>query len=509
MARLGSQEPTFQREGDWCYSDGPLIEAWYEARTGEGSGGSGVPIRLFPFQSLVLNMYAARTEDGAFASRKVGLSVPRRNGKSFSARLYVGYMAAEMGKKVLYSAHNGSTSSDMFREFEDMFGDPDSYPELAEYVVPNGIYRQPGAQRFTFDSGGVIQFNTRTRSKARGSGYEIIVIDEAQEFTDSEADTLLPTASASPASSGLVVEDPQIIYLGTPVYPGCPGTVFRRLRHRAHEGTGRRAPWWCEFGLASQPKQGMPEEEMTDLLYRTNPGLGYKVSINAILDSSDDLTWDGFCREIFGWWMPEDGGYLHAVESEAWEACATEDPPPSSAQGARVAYGVKFSHDGTHAAICAALAVPGLPTHVELVRCSDVTHGSAWLRSLLSGMTGDACCYLADGRGSADNLEADLRRGGAPRSYCRTATTKDVIGAFTAFVGMIGGGEVTHFSQQELTDSVVGSARRKIGNGPSSAFGFGDAPGVDSAPAEAAALAVMAVSTSKRDPHRVQRVVTF
>lgn len=493
MARYGDQTPTFETYGGWDHTDGPeMVETFRQ-----------YGFRFTPWQEHKLDLYGARNADNSFAATDIGDSTPRRNGKSFPARLYAGWEAAVEGNSVLYSAHHGSVVSEMFKNLCKLFDDPVAQPDWAEQT--DFVYKQPGREGIYLKNGGLIEFNTRTNGNTRGVGYRVIIIDEAQEFTDAQADSLLPTAAAS-SSPDLVVEDPQIIYIGTPNYPECHGTVFERMHAKAHtEDHGDT--WWSEFALTELPPKGMPENDLVDLLYRMNPGLGYNVSLKALMSFTEKMTWEGFCRECLGWWMPTTGGYEHAIEKAAWDSCAIEDAP--SPDGAKVAYGVKFAPDGTHAAVCVAVRRENAPVHVELVKCADTTHGSGWVSRMLAPMAGSICCYLADGRGTAENMEQQLRASGLPKMYCRTATTKDVVQADARFMDLVAARGITHYSQPELTASAIGSAKRVIGNKQNGAFGFGDAPDVDSAPVEAAALAVQAVMTTLRDPHKVQRVVSF
>lgn len=492
--RYGDQNPTFEVTGDWYYTEGPVIIDYFKE----------FGFNFYPYQEHIMNMYGSRLEDDSFAATSIGNCMPRRNGKSFSARLYAAYLVMSEGCRVLYSAHHGATVTEMFKELCKLFDDPIGYPEFNEQI--DYVYKQPGKEGIYLLNGGCIEFNTRTNNNARGSGYKIVIIDEAQEFTDAQADSLLPTISAAAASNGMVVEDPQVIYIGTPNYPECHGTVFARMHKDAHSGNESDL-WWSEFGITELPNEDITEKEKEDLMYRTNPGLGYRISVKALVANSVRMSWDGYCREILGWWMPDTGGYEHMVEKDIWDKCATTNPP--NPENGKVAYGVKFSPDATRAAVCIALKTKDNPIHIELVKVGDLTHGSKWLIDMLSSMYNDITCYLADGRGSADNLYTTLRGMHCPKLYCRTAATRDVIQAESNLVDMIRQGAITHYNQPELTNSIVGASKRKIGSSINPAYGFGDAPDIDSTPAEAAALAVLAVTTTKRDPHRSQKVVSF
>ena len=59
---------------------------------------------------------------------------------------------------------------------------------VAAELLEQGIY---------FDNDAYIEFSTRTDGGARGGSYQVVVIDEAQELTETQLDALLPTASAT------------------------------------------------------------------------------------------------------------------------------------------------------------------------------------------------------------------------------------------------------------------------------------------------------------------------
>jgi hypothetical protein len=69
------------------------------------------------------------------------------------------------------------------------------------------------------------------------------------------------------------------------------------------------------------------------------------------------------------------------------------------------------------------------------------------------------------------------------------------------FVDAVREGQVTHFDQPALNESVTGCCKRLIGNAGGYGFGPGTT-GADPTAAEAAALAYWACMTTKRDASR-------
>ena len=68
--------------------------------------------------------------------------------------------------------------------------------------------KQYGLEHIEISGGGIIDFRTRTNNGGLGEGFDLLVIDEAQEYTSKQESALLYTVSAS--------KNPQTIMVGTP-----------------------------------------------------------------------------------------------------------------------------------------------------------------------------------------------------------------------------------------------------------------------------------------------------
>jgi len=78
------------------------------------------------------------------------------------------------------------------------------------------------------DKKGVINYRTRSSKGGLGEGFDLVVIDEAQEYTDDQDTALKYVVSDS--------LNPQIIYLGTPPTAVSAGTVFLKYRDKTLQG---------------------------------------------------------------------------------------------------------------------------------------------------------------------------------------------------------------------------------------------------------------------------------
>lgn len=465
--RYGNQVPTFEVVGKYDSSVGSqLCDAWNQWGT-----------RFYPCQEHEMELFTARDEENRFASKSIGISKPRQNGKSFSARKYITTMGAA-GKRCLYSAHNGSTVRKMFKYICDEI---ESTPNLRRLV--KSIYKAAGTEGIYFTNGGCIEFQTRTTSGARGATYDVVVVDEAQELTYDQLDAIKPTMLAS--ESG----DPQMIYVGTPPSPACRGEVFKDMHDLAHSGQAG-GMWWLEWSVPEIPDMH-DRQSVLELAYLTNPAMGYRIREDVMVDAIDGYKArpDSFAREYLGWWSPTAGKPQTLIDADAWDALATDEPPEPE----RTAYGVKFAPDGSEVALAVAER-HGDVTHVELLERKPMACGTAWLADWLCKRTTVGSCAVIDGRSGQQALVE--RMASAPRGYVVTPRAADVVAAASMLCDAVGERTLSWYRPQEqLRESATSAVRRPIGNG--GGWGFG---GADPLPIDACSLALWGVSTSKRNP---------
>ena len=473
MRRTGGQEPTFERVGDYATTRGPDAVEMFEA----------YGRRYYDSQKLEMDLFFARDEDGAFAALSIGINKPRQNGKSFGCRDYCIWMAAVEGKSVLYTAHHGRTVRKMFKEMCDFVEAHEDFKEELDY-----IYRAGGYEGIYFKNGACIEFQTRTDSGGRGGTYQIIVFDEAQELTSAQQDAVLPTASAA----GEIDDgeaDPQMIYIGTTPGPDNAGTVFRDIHDRAHGGD--TTVWWLEWAATGDTLDDV-DIDSVDLWYACNPAMGRRMSERVVRNEHDTMSRDGFARERLGWWSPTAGKLQMAIPESKWDALATETPP----DGGKVAYGVRFSVDGSEVSLAAAQLSDDGTVHVEQVRRENMSAGFTWLADFIAQRRDVASVCVVDGKSGVQALVDRLER--MPKGYIHVASSQDAVSAASTLVDCVNEKTLSWYApQSDLRDSAVTSVRRSIGNGGS--WGFG---GENPAPVTAASLAVWGVKTARRDPRR-------
>lgn len=474
---FGSREPRFKIEPARITSDGEDAAALMAAYASP----------LDPWQQDILNCWLGRDENGAYTVSSAGLSVPRQNGKNVCLEALELYLMAVLGVRILHTAHQVRTSKKSFRRLAGIFTDR-RHPELCGAV--RDIRYTNGEEAITLDNGGSIEFLARSRQAARGfDGIAIIVFDEAQELTDDQMEAILATMSASPSGTRL------IIYTGTPPYPGCPGTVFRRRRQACLNAPGAHDAWH-EWSAEGESVEDIPLDSPA-LWYLSNPAMGRRLTEAFTLEELRSMTADGFCRERLGWWSPVLSNATDLAIPEAlWDACRSEKVRPDG----KVAYGVSFSADGTEVCLCGAVLPADGPARISMIERKPTAQGTRWLSEWLRERYRVGCCVVIDGRNGVDLLIDridDVWK--APGSVIRPKTG-DVIAAASALLDALTEKTVTWYAGQEaLRDSAVTATKRPIGGG----WGFG---GDDPCPIAACALALWGVKTTKRDPQRRMRI---
>lgn len=494
--RRGNQKPTFERVGQYAYSlSDDVAEMFAE------DGGA----TFYPSQLYELELMLSRNKDGSPAASTIGISKPRQNGKSYSARYYAVYMAVFEHRDVLYSAHHSSTTKKMFMALCDLFESPERFPDFANDV--KSVSHARGYEGFYFKDwkdedgnihkGGCIEFATRTNSGARGGTFSVIVIDEAQELTADQQEGMLPTVSASSDAQDAELM-PQQIYIGTPPGPSCNGTIFRRMHDSAHESMDP-AIWWLEWSIETDDVSATisSKQKALEFAYQTNPAMGYRIAEKTVENEFDTMRLDGFARERLGWWTPVTKHEMdYAIDRDAWEACKSTEPKPEG----KTAYGVKFSGDGSMVALCGAVIPDNGPARISLIDLRPTGHGIGWLSSWLNERYGKACCVVIDGRNGVDVLVERIADTWKMKGSVIRPTTRDMIAATSTLTNALNERSVTWFHQQEaLNDSALTSAKRPLGGG----WCIG---GDNSTPIEAASLALWGAQNSKRNPNKKMRI---
>ena len=475
---LGNQTPTYSWCGSYTRTEGKLACSLADA----------YGMHPHPWQQRVLYDWLALDDDGKLLNSLCVLPVPRQNGKTGVSDPRETEGLVYRGEWILHTAHEYQTAKLAFDRLRAKFGtkknDHDAaFPELNRLVRKYTTGANQMVLELTNDAR--IEFRTRggNDDAGRGGTFDLVVIDEAQNYTDAQDAALSPLNSAAPHGS------PQTIMMGTVPNPtkAMKGEKFAAIRSSMHT-----EPYvgGCihEWG-ATEP--GDPKD--VSRWYEYNPSLGYQLLEAALMKDARTMNADTFAREHLGWW-PETMATVRPIDPTAWAACATRDPKREGI----VCYAVKFSADGSIGtlAACHKGAVP----FVYVVDSRSLSHGLNWFVDTLSGVAGQAAQIVIDGQGNAQTLNDRLLAVGVQsRAIIRPRAT-DVATACASLANAVKERSITHYAQPALDASATGSARRRIGT--TGGWGFQSTDEADATLIEACALAYWAAMTTKRDPER-------
>ena len=473
----GSQEPRVRVEPVRISSDGELAAELMAAYA----------YRLDPWQRTVVDCWLGRDELGEYNVTSAGLAVPRQNGKNVCLEARELFGMVVLGERILHTAHQVVTSKKSFRRLAAIFTNR-KHPEMMALV--RHIRQVNGEEGIELTNGGSIEYSTRSRERGRGfDGISLLVYDEAQELTDDQMEAVMATLAASTTTTR------QIIYTGTPPYPGAPGAAFRRRRMISTTNPGAHDAWH-EWSVEAPDIDSIDIEDRT-LWARTNPAMGIRLTESFTAEEMSTLSRDGFARERLGWWSPVLANVIdYAIPAEIWDGCVSEETKPEG----KTAYGVKFSADGSEVCLAGAVIPADGPARISLIERKPTGAGTRWLAEWLCERYTRASCVVIDGRNGADVLVDRIADTWKIRGSVVRPTGREVAAAAGTLTDALAEKTVSWYKGQEaLRESAVTSVKRPIAGG----WGFG---GENSPPIEAAALALWGAKTSKRDPNRRMRI---
>ena len=477
---LGCQRPRIRIEPERVGSDGPAASMLMNE----------YGCQLDEWQRLVLDAWLGKDSSGQYVVTSAGLSVPRQNGKNVigEARAFYGLVAN--GERILWTAHQVRTTKRAFRKLANMFTDK-SHPEIMKLVkqIRYGI----GEESIELLNGGVIEFTSRSRQTARGfDGISLVVFDEAQELTDDQAEAIVAVLSAS--STGIR----QMIYMGTPTYNPTTGAVFKRLREGCIAFADKPgASCWHEWSIAADCLEDIDLSDKK-LWCQSNPALGYRLTEEFTAEELKTLSPLGFAQERLCWWSPTaaKAAEAFAIDPDLWDSCASDELKPEG----KTAYGIKFTVDGSEVVLCGAVIDSNGKARISLIDRKPVGYGLSWLAEWLNARYKKASCVVIDGKNGADVLIDKIQDTWLFKGSVIKPSAQNVITASSLLLNELNEKTVTWYAQQDfLRESAVTSTKRPISGG----WGFG---GANSAPIEAASLALWGVRTSKRNPTKKMRI---
>lgn len=419
----------------------------------------------------------ARGADGKYAADTILLSIPRQVGKTFLLGAIVFALCQiHPGMTVIWTAHHTRTAGETFGSMQGFAKMPKVAPKV------RAVRRAAGEQGIIFTNGSRILFGAREQGFGRGfAGVDVVMFDEAQILTESAIDDILPATNQ--ASTG----NPLILMAGTPPRPKDPGEVFTNRRREAIEsGSGNGDTLYIEFSA----DDGADPNDKAQWA-KANPSYPHRTPAKAIARLLKHLGPASFRREALGIWDAT-SKLPPAIDPTKWSECAVKSAP----SGDQVAYGVKFSPDGSRMALAVALATDDGP-FVEVLDSGSTSVGINGLTSWLVERWQSCDGITIDGKGNAGKLNEDLLDAGVNHRKIIRPQFDTVVTANSALVEAVRNGDVSHAGQPGLTHAVANSARKDRGETGGWNF-IATADGADVTALQAVALAMHTLGGQRR-----------
>ena len=429
------------------------------------------------WQELLLCDMMATNAEGLWTHTKYGYSVPRRNGKNEVVAMRELY-AVLNGESVLHTAHRTPTSHSAWERLCELLSKT-GLKEGEDYKT----LKQFGLEQVTMLKGeGRVNFRTRSSKGGLGEGYDLLVIDEAQEYTIDQESALKYIVTSS--------KNPQTVFCGTPPTPVSSGTVFQKMRENAISGRSQNTGW-AEWSV-----EEMTDPHDKDAWYQTNPSLGTVFTERSVADEIGPDETD-FNIQRLGLWLRYN--QKSAISEKEWTALAVKAMPKLVGD---IYAAVKFSLDGATVTLSVAVKTAGRKVFLEAVDCKPTREGNAWLINYLRDMK--ARKVVIDGANGAQQILAKELKENRVKGVI-LPTVREVIVANSLFEQSLFDESICHNNQASLAQSVANCEHRAIGS--SGGFGYRSIKDqVDVTLVESAALAFW---VCHEDKARRKQKITF
>lgn len=438
--RHGSQTPRLE-----CY---PL----YATTAGDDAVdvAAAANLTMDPWQEYVLRRSLGEKPDSRWSAFRVGLIVPRQNGKNVivEARELAGLLL--FGERVIiHTAHEFKTAH---KSMVDLMNRIRLSP-LVEYVkgYEGGQvedirdldgFKTGNFPSITMKNGNQVQYAARSAGSGRGFTGDLIVLDEAYALRSAERAALVPTLAAKS-----MFGNPQVWFTSSAGMPA--SDLLASLREEGIAKADRLAFFeWSALESA--------DSEDVDAWYEANPGLGYRISEDYIRDElvsfqADADGVEAFRRERLGIWARVGGETVWSMD--LWNDLADPDSKPAS----RLVFAVDVAPSRESASIsCVSIRPDGI-THVEVV---DHDLGTAWLSSRLKELIAKwhPAGMFAIAGSATESLVAEWKRDGVRVHLLRFAEYRQACGLLFDLVAQ---GKIAHLGDKDVLDTAVEGARQQ------------------------------------------------
>lgn len=397
------------------------------------------------WQELLIYDIMAIDNEGMWIHSMYGYAVPRRNGKTEDVIMRIMWGLVN-GEKILYTAHKISTAHSVWETITYLLDSAEiPYKSVKAKGQENIRLYDENEKAYILDH--TIEFRTRSNNGGLGEGFDLLIIDEAQEYTIDQESALKYVIGAS--------SNPQTIMLGTPPTTVSHGTVFKKVREKCLSGQAKYTGW-SEWSVTS-----MHDPSDKDAWYETNPSLGCGLTERVIEneDTTDDVD---FNVQRLGYWLSY--AQQSAISLREWESLLATTTPKFKN---KLLVGIKYGKDGKNVAMSIATKVED-KIFVEAIDCQSTRNGNIWMIDFLKHA--DVQKVAIDGAGAQNILADDLKEYGVKVNRV-LPTVKEVIIANQMFEqGVLSLKNILHNKQDSLTQVISNCEKRAIGT--NGGFGY-------------------------------------
>lgn len=386
--------------------------------------------------NLAKDIFAVN-DDGLWMHTKFGYSLPRRNGKNEVVAIREAE-GLKNGEQILHTAHRTTASHNGWKRLCKI---------LDEAGIDYKSLKATGREQIELpETGGRIEFRTRTSSGGLGEGFDLLVIDEAQEYTTDQESTLKYTVTDS--------KNPQTIFCGTPPTPLSSGTVFVDYRNNTLDRKVQNAGW-AEWGV--EDESDIHDKE---LWYLCNPSLGTIFTERSLNDEIGSDIID-FNIQRLGLWIKYN--QKSAISENDWQALSVSRLPVLKG---KLYVGIKYGNDGSNVSMSIAVRTLSNKIFIETIDCLSVRNGNQWIIHFLK--KADIAKVVIDGASGQNILDGEMKEFRLKPPIL--PTVKEIITANSMWEQAIFQRSICHSNQPSLTTVVTNCDKRIIGS--SGGFGY-------------------------------------
>lgn len=400
---------------------------------------------LDEWQEQVFEAAMGERSDGRWASKFVGLSVPRQNGKSqlIVARALAGVLL--FGEKmIIISAHETDTAREIWKRMIDVIEDN---PSLEARIT--GRMDAVNREYISFGHGAsrqTIKLKARGVSGSRGFSADCLLLDEAQILGKRAWGSIVPTMSARP--------NPQLWLFGTPPTETDDPFAFTRVRESSLAKKARHC--WLEWSAAPEDDIDSPE-----VWAKANPAYGVRISREGCADDRAAMDDEQFSKERLGMWSVDHA--KRVIDSQTWEAVA--DPSSMAIERFTLAADVAPNRE-TASVSLAGLRADGR-WHVELgAQRAGADWIPGWVEQFaernpsLHAVVVDEIAGLTERRHGRDYL-----KGTSIEVTLMGAEGRDAAVAWASYHDAVTSARLRHTDQAQVNESLRQAGTRDVAGG--------------------------------------------